>query len=142
MMHLNWMKRMKEKSRTCDGCTKCCEGWLWGQAYNHKFWTGRPCHFMSKKGCSIYEKRPDEPCKSFQCEWLKNEDIPEWMKPDQINAIIYMRQENDKTYLEITEAGSKLDSRVLSWFVIEFANKKIKNLKYQVDGGWNFLHNE
>ena len=125
--------------RTCDGCIKCCEGWLWGEAHGHKFWPGRPCHFMSDKGCSIYEKRPYEPCKSFKCEWLVNESIPEWMKPDLINAIIYIREEQGKTFWEITEAGSKLDTKVLSWLFMEYQNGKIPNLKYQIEGGWNYI---
>lgn len=126
--------------RSCDGCTKCCEGWLWGEAHGHKFWPGRPCHFMSNKGCSIYENRPDQPCKSFKCEWLENNEIPEWMKPDVSNVIIYKREENGKKILEFTEAGSRLDSKVLSWIFMMYADNKLCNVKYQLDGGWNYIY--
>lgn len=130
-----------EMNRSCNGCSKCCEGWLLGEAYGHKFWPGRPCHFNSEKGCSIYNDRPDDPCKIFRCEWLINEKIPEWMWPKNINAIIFRRIENDKEYIEITEAGSKLDSKVLSWFVMEYVNGNISNLKYQIESGWNYIYN-
>jgi uncharacterized cysteine cluster protein YcgN (CxxCxxCC family) len=126
-------------SRSCDGCTKCCEGWLHGEAHKHFFWPGRPCHFKSQKGCSIYQNRPDNPCKSFKCEWLMNEVVPVWMKPDQINAIIVVRQENDKIFWEVSEAGSKLDSKVLSWLFMLFHEGKIPNLRYQIEGGWNSI---
>jgi uncharacterized cysteine cluster protein YcgN (CxxCxxCC family) len=125
--------------RSCEGCTKCCEGWLWGKAYDHDFWPGRPCHFMNKEGCSIYNNRPETPCKSFKCEWLINDKLPEWFKPNIINAIIYKRIENGKEYIEITEAGSKLDAKVLSWFFMEYARGNFHNIKYQLDGGWNYI---
>lgn len=129
-----------KKIRSCDGCTKCCEGWLSGEAYGHKFWPGMPCHYKTQKGCSIYNNRPENPCKVFQCEWLVNKDIPEWMKPNLINAIITKVEEDNKSYVHIHEAGSKLDSKVLSWFVLEYANKRILNIKYQIDGGWNYIY--
>jgi hypothetical protein len=125
--------------RNCDNCTKCCEGWLWGEAHGHKFWPGRPCHYVSKNGCSIYEDRPETPCKSFKCEWLVNNDIPEWMKPDVSNVIIRKTTEKEKEFIEFTEAGSRLDVAVLSWIFMNYADGKIKNAKYQIDGGWNYI---
>ena len=126
-------------TRSCDGCTKCCEGWLWSEAHGHKFWPGRPCHFLGEKKCSIYENRPVDPCVNFRCEWLDNENIPEWMKPNVSNVIIYKRIENDSEILEFTEAGSRLDSRVLSWIFMSYVDEKIGNVKYQLDGGWNYI---
>ena len=41
--------------------------------------------------------------------------------------------------LEFTEAGSRLDSRVLSWIFMNFVDEKIGNVKYQLDGGWNYI---
>lgn len=96
---------------------------------------------MCKNGCSIYEQRPEDPCKNFKCEWLNNESIPHWMKPNSINVIIYKRSENDQEFLEFTEAGSKLDPKVLSWIFMEYAKGNLKNIKYQLDGGWNYIYN-
>ena len=126
--------------RTCDGCTKCCDGWLWGEAHGHKFYKGRPCHFIGPKGCTIYDSRPESPCRTFRCEWLINEDIPAWMKPDKINAIIVRRTRDDnREYFEINEAGATLDVRVLSWFTSKIFEKDstIKSIRWEVEGGWN-----
>ena len=94
---------------------------------------------MCEKGCSIYENRPIDPCRNFKCEWIENNNIPEWMKPSVSNVIIYKRVEQDKELLEFTEAGSRLDSRVLSWIFMNFVDEKIGNVKYQLDGGWNYI---
>lgn len=122
--------------RKCDGCTKCCEGWLSGVAKGHNFYRGKPCHFKSEKGCSIYKDRPTHPCKNFVCEWLTNSNIPEWMKPDKINAIIVKRLKNNIEYFEIAESGEKLKVEVLSWFVIYCLQNKL-NLHYKIDNGSN-----
>ena len=120
--------------RHCGGCTKCCEGWLWGDAHGHKFWPGRPCHFSSSKGCSIYHNRPDVPCKSFECEWLKNDNIPEWMKPDISNVVITKSIENDREFLQFMEVGARLDPRILSWIFMNYVDNKLTNVKYLYNG--------
>ena len=62
--------------RSCGSCTKCCEGWLSGEALGHKFYPGKPCHFIAiGKGCSVYAKRPQEPCVSYKCGWISNEAV-------------------------------------------------------------------
>ena len=62
--------------RECGTCTKCCEGWLTGEALGHNFYPGKPCHFLAvNKGCTVYAKRPKDPCSSYKCAWLANEDI-------------------------------------------------------------------
>jgi hypothetical protein len=124
--------------RTCDSCTKCCQGHLSGVAYGHSFQPGKPCFFVAEKGCSIYADRPDSPCKSFKCEWLANDSLPMWMRPDLSKVIVLNRKYDDGEWVEVSEAGQKLDAAVLSWMVIWAANNK-KNLRYQVDGGWNWL---
>ncbi len=125
--------------RNCDGCTACCDGWLNGQAHGHGFWPGRKCHFVGTAGCSIYSNRPDDPCKSYKCEWLINEIIPEWMKPDQCKVILTTRKIGDIAYIEAKEAGHKLDSSVLSWLVISYLNGIIENVSYEIAGGWNHI---
>ena len=122
-------------TRTCDGCTKCCEGWLSASAHGHTFYPGKPCHFLGKS-CTIYKDRPENPCKSYKCEWLVNEDIPMWMKPDLCNVIMTKRTENNIEFYDLAEAGQQLDSAVLSW-VFMWALNKNKNIKYQIKGGIN-----
>lgn len=121
-------------TRQCDGCTKCCDGWLVGVAHGKGFWPGRPCHFVGKTGCTIYENRPEAPCKTFQCEWLKNEDVPEWMKPDRENIIIVERQKDDIKFWKVEEAGSKISVEALSWLVSHCIVNSI-NLYYTIGKG-------
>lgn len=125
--------------RECGTCTKCCEGWLTGEAFGHKFYPSKPCHFIEiGKGCSIYSKRPKDPCITFECSWLVNEDIPMWMKPSEINTIIIQKKEKDIFFLSIVETGVKLDSKVLSW-IIEYALDKQLNLCWQIDNGLHWF---
>jgi hypothetical protein len=125
--------------RSCGTCTKCCEGWLTGKALGYTFYTGKPCHYISVgKGCTVYSKRPQDPCIAYKCQWLANEDIPEWMKPSDINAIIDIRNINGIEYIKLIEAGSILDSKALSWF-IQYAFKKKFNFVWVVNGSDNWI---
>jgi hypothetical protein len=125
-------KKWKKKSinnlpivngRSCDGCTKCCEGHLAADIrgqYMGKLDTGeiKPCIFVDAgKGCKEYEKRPIDPCRTFKCDWLTNPDIPESFKPSRSNSIFITRTINGVEYMRLLEAGRKLDSEVLSWAV-------------------------
>lgn len=122
--------------RECNGCTACCEGWLHGQSHGQYFQPGRPCHFKCETGCSIYENRPEQPCKTYSCEWLKNKDIPEWMKPNLSRVIITKRKYDGGEYLEVHEMGKKIDSTVLNWLFVYHYTTDIP-LRVQVNGGWN-----
>jgi len=129
-------------TRTCDSCTMCCQGHLIGTAHGHNFHRGKPCFFVNEKGCSIYADRPADPCKSFKCEWLAKDYLPMWMRPD-LSKVIVIRTKDEKgeEWLNVNEAGQKIDAAVLSWILIWAANNK-KNISYQVDGGWNWLRND
>jgi len=110
-----------------------------GEVLGHKFYPGKPCYFIEiGKGCSIYEERPQEPCVSYKCLWVSNEDLPEWMKPNEINTIIDVRFINGIEYLEVTEAGSALSTKVLSWLV-QYSIKNNLNLFWEVDGERNWI---
>jgi len=58
------------------------------------------------------------------------------MKPDLVDAIIVRRVNNNIFYYEVTEAGSILDSKTLSWLVQWALNNK-ENLMYSLNGGTN-----
>jgi hypothetical protein len=124
-------------SRSCGTCTSCCEGWVYGSACGHEFWRGRPCQFVKKGvGCSIYNDRPQNPCREFNCNWLLDENIPDWMQPNQSGVILQWRTIDDKNYLEMNEACDKVSVDVLSW-VIQYAIKNKLNLQYQLNGVFN-----
>lgn len=126
--------------RSCDNCTKCCEGTLSGEALGHTFYPGKPCHFVTiGKGCGIYKDRPTNPCRVYQCLWRKNDVLPLWMKPSDINAIVDERMTPSGIgYIRVHEAGSRLDSRVLSW-LIEWALTQGVNIHWTIDGGNHWI---
>lgn len=127
-------------TRTCGDCTACCDGWATGEAYGHKFYPGKRCHFVSPAGCTIYDKRPKDPCQTFKCMWLTNPAIPEWMKPNLCGALIVAEELRGIKYITVKEMGKKLDSAVLSWLVLaKQIGVNIENVRYEIDGGWNFL---
>lgn len=127
------------EKRTCGSCTKCCEGWLFGEALGHKFYKGKPCHFVAiGKGCTIYEKRPKDPCVSYKCGWLTNLDIPEWLKPETSNVIIDTREIEGHSYIKLAEAGSIVSARVLNWF-IQYVIKNNINAVWELEGGLNWV---
>ena len=121
--------------RECGDCTKCCEGSLVLTVQGNAINKSNPCHFVSMgkcNGCTIYEQRP-QVCKDFECEWILDSSIPEWLKPS-VSGIIMIKQEpnNDMTYYEVVETDTKIDSVILNWLLL-FALKNKHNIKYQVN---------
>ena len=123
------------KERSCDGCAKCCEGWLRGSANGHEFYKGRPCFYLNKT-CSIYDDRPADPCRSFKCAWLADDTFPHWMKPDLVNTIITKQKKENFDYYVITEAGGTLQAKTLNWLV-QWALNTNNNILYFIEGGPN-----
>jgi len=125
--------------RKCGDCTKCCEGNLSGNALGHSFYPGKPCHFISiGQGCTVYEKRPIEPCVTYKCLWLSDENIPEWFKPNEINAILDTRKIENIDYINVLEAGETLRADVLSWVIMYALNNGL-NLRWTIKNGSNYI---
>jgi len=116
--------KVKTIGRSCDGCTKCCEGWLSGEAYGYKFSPGLKCAFLNK-GCSIYPNHPVDPCKLFECQWKSNRSLPEWLKPDKVGAIIMKRQLDIFEYFMVVPAAN-IAKQVYDW-ADSFYRQSIKN---------------
>lgn len=125
-------------SRSCDGCTECCKGYVFGEAHGKKFYSGRPCHFMTEKGCGIYESRPDFPCKVFQCGWLDDPEMfPEWLKPSTSKVLAKrLATKNNIEFYKIHECGQKIDAEVLNYLILHSLNNSV-NISIQVSGGWS-----
>jgi hypothetical protein len=62
------------------------------------------------------------------------------MRPDLSKVIVTIRMQDNEEWVVVHEAGQKIDSAVLSWILI-WAKNNHKNIKYQVDGGWNWIKN-
>lgn len=104
------------KGRPCNGCTKCCEGHLVTNMNGIPIGPGSPCKFNQKDvGCTVHLARPYDPCKMFQCHWKENTNIPEWLKPNKVNAIILIKQLEDFLYLRIVKAGARQDPKIYEW---------------------------
>jgi hypothetical protein len=72
--------------------------------------------------------------------WLTNSSIPEWMKPNLSNALLVAEELRGIKYVTVKEMGKRLDSTVLSWLILaKQAGSTIENIRYELDGGWNFL---
>ena len=119
--------------RSCGTCTKCCEGWLEGEALGYKFGNGKACGAVTiGKGCNSYALRPKEPCATYQCGWMSNIDIPDWLKPDQSNVIINYAIIEGVPFIRLIEAGQTLSSKALSW-VLKYALSQQLNLAWAID---------
>lgn len=128
---------MMNLQRQCDECTECCKGWLTANIYGKEMVSGRPCHFLAKGGCSIYKDRPQEPCVTYNCAWLIDPEIPEWLKPSTSKVILSWKNSPFGDFLEAKECGEKMDATVLNWIYI-YAGQNNFNLAIEVAGSWYF----
>jgi hypothetical protein len=101
---------------------------------------GKPCHFLGAKGCAIYKDRPEDPCKAYKCEWLKDDGTlyPEWLRPDQSKVILTQRTFGpDKSpFLEVKECGETISAQALNWIYL-FASERNLQMQIQVAGAWS-----
>ncbi len=124
-----------EKTRECDGCTACCDGRLLLKIFGNK-WVGRKCQFNTGTGCAIYEDRPHEPCKTFECEWLKdtNFTFPEFLKPDQSGFVLNRgKTKSGILYLRAVASRDGYDNEALLW-LIDYGDKNNINLRFILQG--------
>jgi len=75
--------------RECGSCTACCEGWVKSKTID--MYPGHPCKHCTSGGCAIYETRPENPCRTFVCGWLRTgSPLPDSMRPDRSGVIVLM----------------------------------------------------
>lgn len=88
---------------------------------------GEPCQHCTVKGCAIYEERPQTPCRSFECAWLKPDSpIPEDMRPDKSGVIVIMdRYWRGRSIIRAVPAGWKVPEHSLDWLMAFAREKKI-----------------
>jgi hypothetical protein len=108
--------------RQCGECTKCCEGWLKGDVKEHSMYPGKPCFFLQigigePTGCSDYENRPDNPCKSYNCLWILDQDIPDEFKPEKTGVILDIVDINGFNVLRIVPAPDDPSLEMLLWIL-------------------------
>lgn len=87
---------MAAPGKSCGDCGLCCK--LMGIEALGKPpgpWCG---HFSRGQGCRIYADRPAE-CRTFECEWLRAEGLPDEWRPDRAKLILVV--ENDGKRLSV-----------------------------------------
>ena len=74
---------------------------------------------------------------------IPNIVIPENLKPSKSNTIILKRYTDQNTYLELIEAGEKLNSEVLTW-AIQYAleDNDNSNILWNIDDKKHWLGND
>ena len=131
--------------RSCEGCTKCCSGALTAtiniesRSVVHELGPGNPCVFVQiGKGCGVYDERPDDPCRTFRCQYLVDESVPEEMKPSRSNVILTIEEIiPNLEYIIAHEAGGSLEGDNLKW-VRSLYDDYAVNAAWKEDGEWHF----
>ena len=70
--------------RKCGSCVSCCAVPSLAVLPYKDF--GERCSKVCRKGCSIYDTRPDG-CRSYECHWLHNGFLETKHRPDKIGII-------------------------------------------------------
>ena len=98
---------------------------------------GKPCFFVEiGKGCKDYKNRPEDPCKTFECGWLKINEMPEEFKPEKSGVIMQYRENNNNPYLVIHKAPNNISASFLSWSITYALNNKLNILWYIDEKSW------
>jgi hypothetical protein len=128
--------------RQCGSCTKCCDGWLTTEIEGQAVCKGSPCKYRTDAGCSNYQNRPVDPCRTYECAWLTDSAlVPESFKPVNSGVIMTRRwtPKNSIPYLEIKEAGNRLPVEVLDWAIQQVQHGLVKNIHYEIAGVWRHI---
>jgi hypothetical protein len=124
--------------RQCGSCTACCDGWLKIEVYGHRIDRGKPCPFSAGHSCTIYERRPQDPCRDFICGWLaRKSPLPEWMRPDKAGMILLpanFRWQDHPVDVAVA-VGERPKTKALDWLKSFCAAHK-RLLIYQMGEDW------
>lgn len=76
---------LSPRPKSCGSCTLCCRVLAVDEL-------GKPggvrCGHLAKGGgCGIYETRPAS-CRSFECVWLMDPEMPHRFRPDQTKVVL------------------------------------------------------
>lgn len=120
--------------RNCNGCVGCCDGTLSFDEMTQSgqrliVGNGRSCFYMTQnEGCSGYEDRPNN-CKNFNCEWIIDKGLPEFIKPSRSGFVILNKlTTEDDCYVLIETSTYNIDMTSVLW-IAAWANETKKDLK-------------
>lgn len=87
-----------------------------GTIYGHEMKPGVRCHFVGEGGCTIYDRRPDSPCRNFVCGWIADDSpFPETFRPDRLGVILVRIRWRDRPAYLLRSAGRDPDPELLEW---------------------------
>jgi len=102
--------------RACGECTACCDGWVAGVIEGHEMKPGVPCHFRGEGCCTIYERRPKEPCRDFMCgKILPGSVFPEDWRPDKLGVMVIPMKWRGRDAYVLRSAGRDPDEAMIAW---------------------------
>lgn len=120
--------------RACQPCTACCDGWVQIKVKGCEAYPGHPCPHSTGMGCDDYENRPIDPCRKFECAWVKsNSSLPEDFRPDQSGALVI---DNILSWQGLfvdlaVPVGRQIPERTLQW-LMQNAERTMRPLIYQM----------
>jgi hypothetical protein len=124
-------------TRVCGTCTACCDGWFAGTIRGHEMKAGLPCHFRGKGCCTIYDERPENPCRTFVCGWLMpNSPLPDAYRPDRLGVLVVPTTWRGALAFILVHAGRDPDEALLGW-MRDYARKRRVPFFYE-QGGQRF----
>ena len=86
----------------------------------------------------MYDERPEDPCKTFRCQYLVDESVPEEMKPSRSNVILTIEEVLPNVeYVIAHEAGGVLEGDSLKWVRSLYDNYAV-NACWKEDGVWYY----
>jgi hypothetical protein len=139
--------------RECGDCTRCCEGWLFINEDGIVANPEQQCqHLTTNDKCTIYSSRP-RICREFECAWLVDPLVPEWLIPSISSIILTQKKPNDyhayfdkDLILNIlekvgqnTQENFHLVQKIFTKYKVTHCNKN--NYRY-IDDQWQYGHNK
>lgn len=73
------------RGRACGSCQFCCTMVPVDRPLDKQ--AGQRCKHQCRKGCAIYETRPD-PCRYWSCTWLYQPETKDMLRPDHAGYVV------------------------------------------------------
>jgi hypothetical protein len=106
-----------------------------GVVEGHEMKPGQPCFFRAEHHCSIYERRPEHPCRDFVCGWLREgSPFPEDFRPDRLGVMVIPMRWRGREAFVLRSAGRDPDEDLLAW-MRDLSARTGSPFFYERDGG-------